>query len=1285
MSPSPKSAHLRDRTALSRSATPAGSRTGLRNGLRHSNIESRVGVIEEGPGDHETGDRDVAGAEEIVKSAPENAANRLTPTPKNSNVAERRSNRNLTPLRTSSRLNTPDVNSSVVDRGQNSGSPRLVPPRISAEPQSSPASTSAPPSSNTPVPEAGSPTTSPDNDTTLLDDVTEPLPLATPQNTSSTVKSSERQSPAGQSPVAESSQSARQQPAPSSHSSGGGRPPVRIDTRAGIENYFKPTQSAQIVSSPATLATAQTPGRPSDIASAQELPKRATRISSGALQKKSVSEILGEPQKTILPQVDSPLSSAGSDMSPMSVQFRRIDREKERSKLSTVVFAKPARSSDASDTIEIARKPPDAAVDSPPKERDYLYSLFESRAYAPPKNAALSTLIHEARKTISTADHVIDYREQMNCRAMKRIYQLQNANRWPLRQLKRAEEVVRPTSHWDFILDHVRWMRTDFREERKWKLAAASAFADACAEWVVSGLTERKLLQVHVRPPTILPLSAVEDVEMAEATQSPTQPTPELVPSSEDDSIIDETVSDPRDILGNNGPAAIFSLGPRELCFNIENNVTTAKLLDELPLYRPTVTEPDTFKSDLAERLDAKWKQEIVPVSRWATETLRRLDPKPPAKRSRYTYEQEGSPRKDTVPLPPRQTDVALFQPENKHMRDRIHPGQSFRPPTEHPMPTQAFFESRHSSQWTQAEDDELRRLVKDYSYNWSLISACLTSKSLFSSGADRRTPWECFERWIGLEGLPADMSKTPYFRTYHSRLEAASRHVQAQMEAAQARAGAAGQPLRKRTNQPVRVERKRTQKHLAMLDAMRKLAKKRETAAQKAQHQAELAAMRKNHEVNQPKPPISKPSEFSRLKHERELKMAEKQEAYRQQLLAQQQVVARQRAQGGPVPGVPNGVPRGMNGLPNGPMPAGMAGIPNGSLAVPGTARPHPGFPGMVNGMPNGAPFPPGMMGPKSAQHAAQMQLMAAARIGSSPENQRRILEQVAQVQQQQLMAQQMARQNGGQPGTHSSPNLANAALANGNGIPHAAYMAALAAANNGANTGPHPDGLSRSPRNQAVLPGMGQSLSNGQMPLITLISNQIRQQQPQWNDEQIIQAATQQLKIYSAQAQQNANAVAAPNNQKQRTLNQAALNAAMGAANAGAHASALAAASYNQGQAMMTNEQVQQYNARMRQQQAVQRAAGPGNGYPTNGMGPHGMMPTLGTSPVLNMARPVSQHSQQSANGQPLQGQAHGPMSRSATPRDQRSNSGGGGTNGGPGMMAQSASPIQQQQSAT
>lgn len=1144
--------------------------------------------------------------------------------------------------------------------------------------QSSPASTNGVDSSNTPAPTAGSPGTSPGVDVpqisqdsvdaskppiedsvdpTTRDEasITAPKQTNEDQNQSLDIDMTGNQtSDVGTQP----STNSNQQPQ-ASMASNALKPTMRIDTQTGIDSYFKPTSSAGMVESPAPMSMTATPKRNAlTTPSAQEPPKRATRISSGVLQKKSVSEILGEAPKPTTPQGESPSSPAAS------LQGQTMDRdrrERERSRLSTVVFAKPQKPLNGDQSLELARI--DGRIDQKAShgERDYLYTLFENKAHSMSRQTSMSYLIQNAHKTLSTSDHLIEYELSAECRILKRLYQLQEKQRWALRQYKRADEAPRPTSHWDFLLDHIKWLRTDFREERKWKMVAAKDLADCCAEWVSSSPEERKHLQVRTRPPRILPKQPEEqDVIMEDGVGNTisSHPTPDLMPSNEDDSMSDD-IADPREIHLSSAPAAIFSLGPSDFAFTVDKTPAFDKLLNELPLYEPTAVEPDLSKSNLGERLDSKWRTDIVPVSRWATEKLPVKDYNPPKKRSRYEYELEYSTKKKTTLLPPEESNVALFMPENKSIRDRIHPGHSFRPPSEHPMPSQAFFETRSSSQWTHSEDDELRKLVKDYSYNWSLISSCLHPRTSYTSGADRRTPWECFERWIGLEGLPADMSKTAYFKTYSGRIEAAGRHVAAQIEEAQRRAGGNVQiSNRKRTTQPVRVERKRTQRHLAMLDAMRKLAKKRETAIQKQQHQADLAAMRKVNDANVPKPSYKTPAEFSQLKQEREQKMAERQEIYRQQLIAHQRATAQaQRGQNAQQNNIPNGMPQGGMGMRGPPSTAGMPGMPNGNLQVPnGQPRPHPAMMGMQSNM----PMPAGMIGPKgmTPQMQAQMQAQMAARGQATSPQQMRMLQEATRVQQEQLMRQAQQAQNG----AHSSPSGPHATLANGKGMNNPAYMVAMAGTNGVPSPSGAMNGNSASPRP----PSSGQALSSGHIPVLTQVANKIREHHPNLPEEDIQRLASQQISSY----QQQATAAAAGQTLKRPPHNQAALNAAIGAVNAGNHASNAAAAAAAAAQyghpGMMTNEQVQQYNQRMRMQQAQQNAARSMQGQMQPGM-MGGMANGMSNSPVMNMARPVSQHTNQ------------GQMSRSATPRDQRSGSQSNVNGNGAGPQS---SPRQAQQ---
>ena len=644
------------------------------------------------------------------------------------------------------------------------------------------------------------------------------------------------------------------------------RPPMRIDT--GI-----PPTTDQLKSLPKRTLTPSTanPYTPSAAATtyksspamsqAQSPPERmTTRVSSGALRHKSVSEILGETPKSVAHHgekgsleramndiqredyaVHTP-RSASSIATPDSAAFKvRLHelREKERSKLSTIVFARqqPSKLSRYSDPAQAPRSETD---DPTLTNRDYLLPLFAAQAATPPHSQPLNSLIASAHKTLTTANHYTDFHQQQDCRMLNKIYRLQYSNRWSLRQLERSVEPDRPTTHWDVLLGHVKWLRTDFREERKWKIAAAKSLADFCAIWVVSSPERRWSMQVKTRPTS----------SKAESRPSSAL-TPELIPSTEDDS--SDTTQDDipcGDTAQGSAPAAIFSLAPDIFVFGLDKTPAAGKVLQELPLHQPSVEIQDAALRLNSFSPDFTWKKPLLPISRFAEGKMIMHEQGPARKRSRYSYKDSDdsdqdlddgiySPADASIPLEPEQDDVALFDPENKHIRDRIHAGHAFRPPSEHIMPSQSFFESRQSSQWTQGEDDELRRLVREYAYNWSLISSCLSSPSIFSSGSERRTPWECFERWVGLEGLPTEMSKTQYFRAYHSRLQAAQRIHEAQQQALQQHQGHSTphMPIRRRTTQPYLVDRRKNVKHLHLVDAMRKLAKKRETAIQKQQH----------------------------------------------------------------------------------------------------------------------------------------------------------------------------------------------------------------------------------------------------------------------------------------------------------------------------------------------------------------------------------------------------------------------------------------------------------------
>lgn len=604
------------------------------------------------------------------------------------------------------------------------------------------------------------------------------------------------------------------------------------------------------------------------------------------------------------PQQSSEMEKDAKSQTLSITQLRLLalkNRKDRRRSVPTVIFGKPKsrkKPSTADDTAMVVRQDPaDVGAD------DYFTPLFIEGFARSPETwmKPIEKLLNQAHKTVSTSDHYLSVLDHQACKILRRVYHLQQHDKWSLRQPVRCPEPTRPPSHLDLLLQEMKWMRTDFREERKWKRAVARNLARACAEWVEASPVDRLLMQVNAVVPPPRPVVNEDDTD---------EPLPDLVHS---DSLTEEPLEneDPQEVSMCIAPAAIFGLQDDEVVFPLQPSKTTDLLLSNLPMYGSPLTVPKFDLVGSEYDPDARWRRPALPLSKYVEgEMVLDLKP-PPRKRGRYQYPVESSDDDEVVfgaqpdanaHTQPENPNVALFNPENRATRARLYVAHQFRPPSPLPMPSQSFYECRTASQWTLQEDDKLKSLVREYHYHWSLISSILSTRSKYHSGAERRTPWECFERWVALEGMPADAGKMPYFRTYQSRIDAAQKVImqlnqniaQQQQQQVVGANGAVTPIPRKRPTTTMRVERRRNQKHLAMIDAMRKLAKKRETAQAKAQHAASLATMRKANEAPRPQqqPPLAKtPREYSLMRFERDQQLADRMAQYARRSEVQKRV----------------------------------------------------------------------------------------------------------------------------------------------------------------------------------------------------------------------------------------------------------------------------------------------------------------------------------------------------------------------------------------------------------
>ncbi|XP_028905954.1 E1A-binding protein p400 isoform X5 [Ornithorhynchus anatinus] len=77
----------------------------------------------------------------------------------------------------------------------------------------------------------------------------------------------------------------------------------------------------------------------------------------------------------------------------------------------------------------------------------------------------------------------------------QRIAELRKEGLWSLKRLPKLQEAPRPKSHWDYLLEEMQWMATDFAQERRWKMAAAKKLVRTAARYH----EEKKLLEERGR------------------------------------------------------------------------------------------------------------------------------------------------------------------------------------------------------------------------------------------------------------------------------------------------------------------------------------------------------------------------------------------------------------------------------------------------------------------------------------------------------------------------------------------------------------------------------------------------------------------------------------------------------------------------------------------------------------------------------------------------------------------------------------------------------------------
>ncbi|KAI9652501.1 MAG: chromatin modification- protein VID21 [Alyxoria varia] len=574
-------------------------------------------------------------------------------------------------------------------------------------------------------------------------------------------------------------------------------------------------------------------------------------------------------------------------------------------------------------------KPNDSRPSS--ARRDYMQMMFLKQASDQQYKADLPALLNSSAKTLVTTDWQASLREKQDVAVVRRVYEWQQNRRWSLRQPKPFPEPPAPETHQRHLLSEMKWLRADFKEERKQKLMSAHRLACSCKRWVESDPSTRGALQLGgLSPLSFFGGKGSKAVGSSGAIAQSTvtgesMDAGSVAGKASGGDASNEIFTDAQEQLPSDDPQESNDTGwnsdPERTAkppHEIEFGMTLQKSLPKLEAFAGvSYSESDS-------RGVEKQVQKLQDLD------LQSLLSSPAEFRTR-------SSNQSAVPhsLPPDEQTTALFDPEWQPLRKRCNAQWPFKPPS-NPLPPVPFYENRKSSYWTHEDDQSLRSFSKDFPSNWDLIADRMAPKSIFSPSPFRRTPWECYERLSQIEGQQAaDSSNRMYAKQFQTHLEKVRQKYQA--TSAQQQPRAPSHPLPPFPT-PQRVERKNTKKFHCMVEAARKLARKRETASGKQQPQHPDNSLQSQRPATQSNGSPPTPLYLSKMKYDRQVREIKMQETIRMQQKAAVQAHRQQQQQSGNQSSYGNNAAQ-RNGNSASGNPSGFT-TANGHLAVPGSTQ---------------------------------------------------------------------------------------------------------------------------------------------------------------------------------------------------------------------------------------------------------------------------------------------------------------------------------------------------------
>lgn len=374
-----------------------------------------------------------------------------------------------------------------------------------------------------------------------------------------------------------------------------------------------------------------------------------------------------------------------------------------------------------------------------------------------------------------------------------RIEELRRLGLWSLRQPKRfIDPWKQHNTHQNILLEEAKWMQADFKEGHKYKVAICTAMAQAIKDYWTYGEI------CCVKRKTLLPgkeNKLSDDGRISEKSGRPSDTSrndSDISIAGKDDIGIIANVDDitekesaaanDNDENGKNeaGARSDFDFADGLLSQEGAHDQIISSIDTKLLLKKPSspsevvlIQHEVAASSALIETEESK--KELAPPFKLSifVDELNTFEKTLIQDLPLYNGINEERPKKDdSLPFIPISKSVVSLddngfykllerqlideEPSISQLSKRRgmfygnRRNHYLRPPA---VPSLRYLQNRTPTIWLSEDDQELVKNINTYGYNWELISAHMTHRLTYSylSNIERRTPWQCFERFVQL------------------------------------------------------------------------------------------------------------------------------------------------------------------------------------------------------------------------------------------------------------------------------------------------------------------------------------------------------------------------------------------------------------------------------------------------------------------------------------------------------------------------------------------------------